>query len=114
MVRGLRRGEQRLGGHAPGPQAVAPDPVPLDGGHPQPDRRGELGGDEASGAHPDHHEVVAHQALSSSAVANAMEKAVGSGRWVQLSSENDAHQLVREVRRERGAADRAAPPESEE
>ena len=54
------RGEQRLGRHAAGPQAVAADAVALDDGDLEVERRGELGGHHAARAHADDDQVVAH------------------------------------------------------
>ncbi len=61
-VRGLRRREQRLGGDAARPQAVAADTVALGARHADPERRGELGGDHAGRAHPDDDQVIARHA----------------------------------------------------
>ncbi len=58
-VRSLRAGQQHLGRHAPGPQAVAPVAGPLDGGHPQAEGGCELGGGDPRRAEAEDHEVVA-------------------------------------------------------
>ena len=58
VVGHLRGGQQRLAGHAAGPETVAAHPVPLDHGDPEVEGGGELGGDHAPRAHTHDHEVV--------------------------------------------------------